>query len=96
MKDFISEYKKYHKLNDEWERDMRQKISNLDNNTNHINKSTQDNFHGDCDHPNTMETGTAIILYIMVMIGGTIFNDRVLIWVVVTFIFLKFITRHQK
>ena len=54
------------------------------------------NFHGDCDHPNTMENGQATIFYILVMLGGLIFNDRWLIWTIATIIYLKFITRHKK
>lgn len=56
----------------------------------------KDNFHGDCDHPNTMESGSAIILYIITMVGGSIFNDRWIIWILATIIFFKFITRHKK
>lgn len=56
----------------------------------------KEKFHGDCDHPNTMENGTAVFLYVIVMIIGAIFNDRWLIWIVATAVFLKFITRHKK
>lgn len=56
----------------------------------------QKDFHGDCDHPSTMENGPAIILYLIVMIGGSIFIDRLIIWVIATIIFYKFITRHKK
>lgn len=52
-------------------------------------------FYGDCDHPNTLENGTATILYILSMIGGAIFNDRILIWIVATIIYVNFITRHD-
>ena len=43
-----------------------------------------------------MENGTAVFLYVIVMIIGAIFNDRWLIWIVATAVFLKFITRHKK
>lgn len=43
----------------------------------------------------TMETGSAVALYIVVMIGGAIFNDRWLIWIAATFIFLKYLFRHD-
>lgn len=56
----------------------------------------EDRFHGDGDHPNTMENSSAIVLYIIVMVGGAIFNDRWLIWIFATVIFFKFITRHNK
>ena len=48
------------------------------------------------DHPNTMENGPATILYIFTMIGGAIFNDRWLIWIIATIIFIRFINRHNR
>lgn len=53
-------------------------------------------FHGDCDHPDTMENGTAFVLYIIAMVVGAIFVDRWLIWIMATVIFIGFITRHQR
>ena len=43
----------------------------------------------------TMETGSAVVLYIVVMVVGAIFNDRWLIWIVATFIFLKYLFRYD-
>ena len=57
---------------------------------------TNDNFHGDCDHPNTMENSTATVLYIIVMIFGAIFVDRWLIWILASVIYFSFITRHHR
>jgi hypothetical protein len=48
------------------------------------------------DNPYTMEDGTATFLYIVVMILGTLFQDRMLIYVAATVIWLKFVTRHGK
>ena len=48
------------------------------------------------DHPDTMENGPATLLYIAVMLGGSIFNDRWLIWIVATVVFFKFLTRHSR
>ena len=59
-----------------------------------VNK--QKNIYGDCDHPDTIENGTAIIFYIVAMLIGAIFKDRWIIWIVATGIYLKFITRHTK
>lgn len=59
-------------------------------------KNKKDNFHGKCDHPNTMTDESAIVLYIITMVGGAIFNDRWLLWIFATVIFCKFITRHKK
>ena len=59
-------------------------------------KDKEYRFHGDGDHPNTMEDSSAIVLYLIVMFGGAIFVDRWLIWIIATVIFIKFITRHNK
>ena len=48
------------------------------------------------DHPNTMENSTATILWIVVMIVGTIFKGNFAIWIIATIIWWKFITRHKK
>ena len=56
----------------------------------------QKDFHGNCDHPNTMDDTAATILYIVVMLGGLIFNDRILIWIVATIIYVGFRNRHKK
>ena len=49
-----------------------------------------------CDHPNTMENSTATVLWIVVMLVGSIFKGNWAIWIVATIIWLKFITRHKK
>lgn len=61
-----------------------------------IDKNSHESFHKNCDHPNTMENGPATFLYILVMLGGTIFNDRWLIWIAATIIYFRFITRHER
>lgn len=48
------------------------------------------------DSPYTMNNGTAIVLYIVVMIVGTIFNDRWVIWVSATIMLIGFLNRHNK
>lgn len=59
-------------------------------------KNEPKNFHGDCDHPNTMEDSTATFIYVIVMVGAIIFNERWLIWVIATIMYWEFITRHKK
>lgn len=59
-------------------------------------KNQNKRFHGDCNHPDAMERGTAIILYILTIIVGAIFNDRWLIWAVATAIFFKSMNKHTK
>lgn len=46
------------------------------------------------DHPNSLENDEATILWIIAMIGGSIFVDRILIWVGATVWWLLYITRH--
>lgn len=47
------------------------------------------------ESPYTMENGTATFLYIVVMVVGAIFYDRVLIWIAATIIYTRFIGRHK-
>lgn len=48
------------------------------------------------DHPNTMENGTALMLYLLVMAVGAIFNARWIIWILATMKYSAFINRHNK
>lgn len=48
------------------------------------------------DSPYAMENGTATFLYIVIMIVGTLFQDRILVYVAATFIWWKYITRHEE
>ena len=59
-------------------------------------KDKERKFHGDCDSPYTMENSTATILYIITMVGGSIFTDRILIWIFATIIWFNHISRHWK
>lgn len=49
-----------------------------------------------CDHPNTMENGTATFFYIIAMLVGSIFKGNWVIWIIATVIWAKFITRHNE
>lgn len=49
-----------------------------------------------CDHPNTMENGTATFLWIITMLIGSIFKGNWVIWIIATVIWAKFITRYKK
>jgi hypothetical protein len=57
--------------------------------------SNNKDIHGDCDHINSFENSSATIIYILVMIFGSIFNSRWLIWIVATLVFSNFISRHD-
>lgn len=48
------------------------------------------------DSPYAMENSTATLLYIVVMIVGTLFYDRILIYIAATIIWWKYITRHKE
>lgn len=48
-----------------------------------------------CDHPSTMENSTATIMWIVIMIVGSIFKGRLIIWIIATVIWIKFITRYK-
>ena len=55
-----------------------------------------DNFHGQCDHPNTMENSTATFLWVVVMVVSILFKGGWILCVLETIIWWKFITRHNK
>lgn len=48
------------------------------------------------DHPNTIEDGTATVLWIVVMLVGSIFKGNWFIWIIATVVWAKFITRYKK
>lgn len=48
------------------------------------------------DHPNTMENSTATVLWIAVMVVGSIFKGNWVIWIIATVIWAKFMTRHDR
>ena len=47
------------------------------------------------DSPYAMENSTATFLYIIVMIVGTLFKERMLVYIAATIIWFKYITRHE-
>ena len=47
------------------------------------------------DHPSTMENGTATFFYVVIMLVGTIFVDRLLIWIAASIIYFRFINRYK-
>lgn len=48
------------------------------------------------DHPDSISRIAGIIIYIATMIGGSIFNDRVLVWIAATVIFIGWIIKKPK
>lgn len=49
-----------------------------------------------CDSPYTMEDSTATVLWIVVMVVGSIFKGNWVIWIIATIIWRKFVTRYKK
>lgn len=47
------------------------------------------------DHPDTLSNAEATVLFIVVMIGGSIFKDRIFIWIPAIIMYFKHITRHM-
>lgn len=47
------------------------------------------------DHPSAIENGTATLWYIIIMVVGTIFHDRLLIWIAATVIWWRYINRKK-
>ena len=54
------------------------------------------NLHEHHDSIYTIDNDSATLLYILVMLGGTIFNDRLLIWIGATIVYFLHITRHNR
>ena len=48
------------------------------------------------DHPSTPDDGFITALYIAGMVGSLIFNDFWAGWILLTILYVKFITRHNK
>lgn len=48
------------------------------------------------DSPYAMENSTATFLYIVTMIVGTLFQQRILVYITATVIWWKYITRHKE
>lgn len=47
------------------------------------------------DHPSTPDDGFVTFLYIIAMIGSLIFKDFLVLWVMLSVTYGKFITRHN-
>ncbi|MBR5508213.1 MAG: hypothetical protein IKV88_09210 [Clostridia bacterium] len=44
-------------------------------------------------HPDALNNFEATVIYIIVMIGSSIFSERILIWIVASFIYFNYIRR---
>ena len=43
------------------------------------------------DHPNSLENDEATVLWVVVMVVGSIFVDRMLIWIMATIVYLRYL-----
>lgn len=59
-------------------------------------RSWQEKMYVDADNPSTMDNGTATLWYIIIMVVGAIFNDRLLIWIIATIIWWCHINRKAR
>lgn len=48
------------------------------------------------DSPYTLDNWSATVLYIIVMVGGSIFHGNWVIWIVATIIYFRHLTRHNR
>lgn len=58
-------------------------------------KKENKNFYGNCDHPSTIENGTATFFWIIIMIVSMLFDGGWILCILETIIWAKFITRHN-
>lgn len=49
-----------------------------------------------CESPYVMQDDTATVLWIVVMVVGSIFKGNWVIWIIATIIWRKFVTRYKK
>ena len=56
-------------------------------------RSWQEHMYVDTDSPGTMDNVVATIWYIIIMLIGAVFNDRLLIWVIATIVWWRHINR---
>lgn len=58
----------------------------------HINRD----LHETHDSIYTIDNDSATLLYIIVMLGGLIFQDRLVIWIGATIVYFLHLTRHNR
>lgn len=83
----IDEYLK--SINDKWDKYHTERTKNQQQ-----KESIEERFKR-YDHPNSLENDEATIVWVVVMIVGSIFNGNWLIWIIATIIWRKYITRHK-
>ena len=80
--DFITMYRKYHNLDDKWEKNMRKSVAEIQNNKNNAKDNIlANNNEQKCYQPNTISKGLALFITIAVMIGSLIFRQWYIAWI---------------
>lgn len=102
MDDYISIYKKRNNLDDEWEAEMRKKVKDYQEEQKKYEEANKGRTHADndpsihgYDGADLIENRTATIIYIVVMVGSLIFKSFLAVWVLATFIYIRFLLRHN-
>lgn len=60
-----------------------------------VELTDNDEFYGDCDSVYAMDNISATILYLFIMVGAAIFNERWVVWSFATVVWLCHIFRHS-
>jgi hypothetical protein len=81
-------------LNDFLEEIKKKDVEREQEKTSQRQKNSENPFKN-CDHPNSLENDEATIIWVIVMVIGTIFKGNWIIWIVATIIWRKYITRHK-
>jgi hypothetical protein len=72
------------------------RVKELNEKNGFTKQQPSENIHGDCDYVWAPEKGGATVIYLFVMIFGSIFNARVLVWIVATLVYANFMSKHSK
>jgi hypothetical protein len=60
-----------------------------------VKQEPAQDIHGNCDYIWAPEKGMATLIYVVAMIFGSIFNARILIWIVATLVYFNFIDKDK-
>lgn len=67
----------------------------IDSGKAHPIKKGNNNFHGNCDRPGTMENGTATIMWLAAMLVSILFKHGWILCILETILWWKFVSRHK-
>ena len=100
MKSFKDEYlessQKAKEEREDWERQKNEWRREYLINEFSIDTDMQNKTEQHIDNIYTLNNDVATVLYVIVMLVGTIFVDRIIIWIAATIIWRKHMDRHKK